>query len=181
MQFTTHALLAAAALLCSADVQAQRRGDVGLTVTLARHSIRGGLFADRDGGLLDVLAAGRVNTTPRWSMVAAGGIGLDVRAGMEQSSILAGASCAPLGNFVAAEALIGVAKPIGRVSGRALAGPALYSGAEDTSIGVQARLDLNAPVSAHLGLGWMLRATLLPSHDGERLTLWAAGGTLTFR
>lgn len=181
MQQTTLAFLAAATLLCSADAQAQRRGDVGLTVTLARHSIRGGLFAFRTGALLDVLAAGRVRTMPRWSMVAAGGVGVIFNGTTERCSILPGGGCAPQGNFVAVEALVGVAKPIGRVSGRALAGPALYSGAEDTSFGVQARLDLNAPVSTHLGLGGMLRATLLPSHDGERLTLWAAGGTLTFR
>lgn len=83
-------------------------------------------------------------------------------------------SCAPQGNFVAVDALVGVAKPIGRVSAYAWAGPALHSGADDTSLGAQGRRDLNAPASTHLGLGGMLRAKLLPSHGGEPLTLWAA-------
>lgn len=117
-----------------------------------------------------------------WSMVAAGGVGV-IWCGTTTDVCLMrpDGDCAPKGKFVAAEALVGVAKPIGRVSARVLAGLALYNGADDTSLGVQARLDVNAPASTHLGLGGMLRATWLPSHGGARLTMWAAGGTLTFR
>lgn len=181
MKQTTLAVLAVAALLCSADAQAQHRGDGGLTVTLGRHSVRGGLIDYRNGSLLDILAAGRVRTMHRWSMVAAGGVGVIVGGTTDRCLMRPEGGCAPKGNFVAVEALVGVAKPIGRVSARVLAGPALYNGADDKSLGVQARLDLNASASTHLGLGGMLRATWLPSHGGDRLTMWAAGGTLTFR
>ncbi|MDP1857131.1 MAG: hypothetical protein Q8K82_00590 [Gemmatimonadaceae bacterium] len=182
MKQTTLAVLAAAALLCSADAQAQYRGDGGLTVTVGRHSVRGGFIHYPNGIMLDVLAARRVRTMHGWSMVAAGGIGV-IWCGstMDVCRIGPDGACAPKGNFVAFDALVGVAKPIGRVRARVLAGPALYNGAEDKSLGVQARLDLSAPASSHHGLGGMLRATWLPSHGGDRLTMWAAGGTLSFR
>lgn len=182
MKHASLALLAAAALLCAADAQAQQRGDAGLTVTLGRHSVRGGLIHHRNGVLLDVLAARRVRTMHGWSMVAAGGVGV-IWSGTTTDVCLMrpDGGCAPTGDFVAVNALAGVARTSDRVSARLLAGPALYNGANDKSLGVQARLDLNAPGSTRVGLGGMLRATWLPSHEGERLTLWAAGGTLTFR
>jgi hypothetical protein len=117
-----------------------------------------------------------------WSMVAAGGVGVIWCGNTTDVCMMRpGGDCAPKGNFVAVNALVGVAKPIGRVSARVLAGPALYNGAEDKSLGVQARLDLNARASPHHGLGGMLRATWLPSHGGDRLTMLAAGFSLTFR
>lgn len=182
MKQTTLAVLAVTALLSAADAQAQHRGDGGLTVTVGRHSVRGGFIHYRNGALLDVLAARRVRTMHGWSMVAAGGIGV-IWSGTSTDVCLMGpdGECAPKGNFVAFDALVGVAKPFGRMSARALAGPTLYNGAEDKSLGVQARLDLNAPASTRLGPGLMLRATWLPSHGGDRLTMWAAGATLTFR
>lgn len=70
MQQATLAFLPAPALLCSADAQAQRRGEVEFTVILARHDVRGGLLDYRTGALLDVLAAGQVSTMPRWSLLA---------------------------------------------------------------------------------------------------------------
>ena len=181
MKHAILAALAAGTLLTSATAQAQRRGDVGFTVTVGRHFARGGVLDNRTGALLDVLAAGRVRTMPRWSIVAAGGVGVVVGGKWEVCVIQPDGSCAAHASFLVVDALVGAAKPIGGMSARALAGPALYSGANDTSLGVQGRLDLNAPASPHVGFGAMLRATVLPSHDGERLTLWAVGASLTFR
>ena len=114
-------------------------------------------------------------------MVAAGGVGVVVGGKWEVCVIQPDGSCAAHASFLVVDALVGAAKPIGGVSARALVGPALYSGANDTSVGVQGRLDLNAPTSTNFGLGAMLLATVLPSHDGERLTLWAVGASITFR
>lgn len=175
------AVLAVGTLLSSTEARAQRREDVGVTVAIAQHSIRGGLVEYRTGALLDVLAAGRVRSMPRWSVIAAGGVGVVVGGTADGCLVRSDGSCAPKGNFVVVDALAGLGTPIGGGSARALMGPALYSGAGDTSLGVQGRLDLNAPMSSHLGIGAMLRATVLPSHAGERLILWAVGGSLTFR
>ncbi|MHB1312242.1 MAG: hypothetical protein ACYC3L_09515 [Gemmatimonadaceae bacterium] len=181
MKQATRVFLAAAVLLSSANAQAQRQGDAGFTITVGRHFARGGHLDDRTGALLDVLAASRVRSMPRWSVVAAGGVGAVLGGTTDSCLIQPDGSCAPHANFVFVDALAGLATPIGRMSARALAGPALYSGADDTSLGVQGRLDFNALASPHVGFGAMLRATVLPSHGGERLTLWAVGGSVTFR
>lgn len=175
------AILAAASVLCARAARAQHRGDTGFTITLGRHTARGGDIAYRDGMILDILAAGRVRTMPRWSIIAAGGVNAVASNTTDVCSLRAEGRCAPHGNFGVINALAGASTTVGPFSARALAGPALYNGADDTSIGVQARVDLNAPVSRHVGFGAMMRATFLPSHGGARLFPWAVGGSITFR
>jgi len=62
-----------------------------------------------------------------------------------------------------------------------LVGPAAYDGAKARSAGAQLRVDFASPTLAHLALGAMGRATLLPSHNGQSLVAWAAGLSLAFR
>ena len=181
MRKATLAVLAAASALCAADAQAQLRGDTGLTITLGRHTAQGGDIAYRDGFLLDVLAAARVRTMPRWSIIAAGGVSVVASNTTDVCVLRAEGRCAPFGNFGVINALAGASTSVGPFRARALAGPALYNGADDTSLGVQARVDFNAPVTRHVGLGAMMRATFLPSHGGARLFPWAVGGSITFR
>ena len=181
MKKATLAVLAAASVLCAGDAQAQHRGDTGFTITLGRHTALGGDIAYRDGLLLDILAAGRVRTMPRWSIIAAGGVGVAASNTTDVCVRRAEGRCAPFGNFGVINALAGASTTVGPFSARALAGPALYNGADDTSLGVQARVDFNRPVTRHVGLGAMMRATFLPSHGGARLFPWAVGGSITFR
>ncbi|MHB8838760.1 MAG: hypothetical protein ACYC7F_07380 [Gemmatimonadaceae bacterium] len=181
MKHAILAVLTVSTLLTSTNAQAQHRGDVGLTVTVGRHFSPRAILDDATGALLDVLAAGRVRSMARGSIVAAGGVGVVMGGTVDDCQLRPDGTCAPKANFFIVDALAGAAMPVGQLTVRALAGPTLYSGADDTSLGVQGRLDLNAPMSTHVGLGAMLRATVLPSHGGEQLTLWAVGGSLTFR
>lgn len=171
----------AAVFVCSIQAHAQSMGDAGLSIVLARNHVGGGVLDSRTGALVHVLAATPVKTNPRWSMVATGGLGAIVGSTGGRCLINEDGSCAPKGNFAVLDAMLGFARPIASFKARMLAGPALYNGADDTSIGLQGQLDINAPLSQHLGIGVVIRAALLPSHGGERLAQWAAGGSVSFR
>jgi hypothetical protein len=43
------------------------------------------------------------------------------------------------------------------------------------------RVDLTAPALAHLAVGVMTRATVLPSHSGNGVVAWAVGVSLGLR
>lgn len=150
-------------------------------VTMARHTIAGGFVDYRTGALLDVLIAGDVRPAARWTWIAAGGVGGVLGGFGDRCLFKPDGGCAPQANFVAGSLLGGVHVPLSEFAVRALAGPALYSGADARSVGLQGRLDLLGPTFLHLGLGAMARATLLPSHGGDRLVAWALGGSLVIR
>ncbi len=181
MKKATLAVLAAASVLCAGNAQAQHRGDTGFTITIGRHTAQGGDIAYRDGFLLDILAAARVRAMPHRSIIAAAGVGVVASNTTDVCALRAEGRCAPFGNFGVINALAGASTSVGPFTARALAGPALYNGADDSSLGVQARVDFNAPVTRHVGFGAMMRATFLPSHGGARLFPWAVGGSITFR
>lgn len=181
MKIATLAVLMTALFLDASGAQAQHRGATGLTVTVGRHSTPGGKIDDRAFILLDVLVAGRVRTMSRWSIIAAGGVSYTPGPNMDICITQPDGTCARRPDFTVVNALAGVAKSVGRFSVRTLAGPALYSGSADRSLGLQGRLDLSSSASRHVGLGAMMRATFLPSHGGERLFPWAVGGSVTFR
>ena len=153
-----------------------------LDLTLARHTVSGGFIDFRDGAMLDLLAAGELRSAPRWAWVAAGGASV-ILGGLGDRCLIRpdGGGCAPQGNFVAVSLLSGAQVALGPAGARALVGPALYNGAGDSSLGAQGRVDLLSPALAHVGLGVMARATVLPSHGGARLVAWAIGGSATIR
>ncbi len=176
----------AASLVFGSVVNAQAARAAGLDFTLGRHSLRGGIVRERSGVLLDALATGRLRASSRWAFVAGGGasaavVGSALGASTDDCLLLSNGQCAPRGNFVGINALAGVAYGVGPGTIRALIGPALYRGADDKSLGFQGRIDTSLPLAARAGVGAMLRATRLPSHGGQRLTLWAFGVSLTYR
>jgi len=160
---------------------AQVRSPAALDITLGLHYVTGGLIDFRDGGLLDVLATGRIRAAPRRAVVA--GVGVSGVAGGfgDRCLLTPSGGCAGKGNFIVLNALVGIDQALGTASGRLLIGPAIYDGAKARSAGVQGRVDLTSPARAHLALGAMGRATLLPSHNGQTLIGWAAGVSLAFR
>ena len=176
----TGALIALVASTTAAQQSTLHRTPV-LDLTIAGHKVSGGLIDFRTGPSLDVLAAGAVRSTPRWAIVGALGAGFEFGGFGDRCLVRPTGGCAPKGNFVVTNLLGGVDLPIGGASARMLLGPAIYNGAGDTSLGLQTRLDLSSPTLAHLGLGAMLRATMLPSHGGESLVAWAVGGSLIIR
>jgi hypothetical protein len=151
-----------------------------LDLTVARHTVSGAPFNHNPGGSLDLLAAVPLRSTPRWALVAAAGGGFVV-GGFGDSCLITPSGCAPKANFVVANVLAGADVNLGGASARVLLGPALYNGEDDTSVGAQLRVDLSSPSLAHVGLGAMFRATMLPSYAGESLLAWAIGGSLIVR
>ena len=166
----------------AAQAQRTHHESAALDLSLARHTIRGGFIDYRTGALLDLLLAGELRSDRRWAWVAAGGGGV-VFGGYGDRCLIRpdGGGCAPHGNFVALNLLTGANVRLGAAGARALIGPALYNGAGESSVGAQARLDVFSPALARIGLGAMLRATVLPSHDGARLVAWAIGGSIVVR
>lgn len=175
--------LALAALGAPVALAQSPRG-TGADVTLARHSVRGGFLGYRTG-----LHAGALFAVPlrpaRTESLLLGFGGGAVVGGFGDRCLFGpggpGAGCAPKANFVVVDLLVGTTIPGAAGLARAFAGPAFYAGGGGRSVGVQGRVDLTAPAMAHLGLGAMLRGTYLPSHGGDRLLAWAAGGSLTLR
>ena len=176
----------AASLVFGSAVNAQGTRGAGLDFTLGRHSLRGGIVRERSGVLFDALATGRLRASSRWEFVAGGGasaaiVGAALGASSDDCLLLANGQCARQGNFAGVNALAGVAYGVGSGTIRALVGPALYRGADDSSLGFQGRIDASVPLASRAGGGVMLRATRLPSHGGQRFTLWAFGVSLTYR
>ena len=152
-----------------------------LDLTMARHAVNGGFIDYRNGAMLDVLAAGTVRSSPRAAFIAAVGAGVVVGGFSDRCLSRPDGGCAPLGNFVVTNVLAGADLSLGQSSMRVLLGPALYNGAGASSLGAQVRLDLISPPLVHVGIGPMLRATVLPSHGGDLLVAWAVGGSLVIR
>ena len=179
MRFSSLLIATVTSGLLGLPLGAQVRSPAALDITIGVHYVTGGLIDFRDGGLLDVLATGRIRAAPRRAVVAgvsgiAGGFG-------DRCLLTPSGGCAGNGNFVVLNAVVGIDQALGTASGRLLIGPAIYDGAKARSVGVQGRVDLTSPVRAHLALGAMGRATLLPSHNGQTLIGWAAGVSLAFR
>ena len=158
---------------------AQPKRGRDITLTVGRHDIRGSKVDYRHGLLIDGLVTGHVHPSAAWSPLVAGGIGI-VRGNMPECAVQPDGRCAPSGNFFALNTLVGVERSAGRMLARLFVGPALHSGNDATSIGLQGRVALTVPLDELVGLGIMIRATRLPSHHGEALTLWAFGGSVTF-
>ncbi len=150
-----------------------------ITLSVGRHDIRGSTIPYRRGILLDGLVAGHVHSSAAWSLLGAGGVGI-VRGNMSECAVQPDGRCAPSGNFLALNTLVGVERSTGRVLARVFVGPSLHSGNDATSVGLQGRVALTVSLDNSVGLGIMARATRLPSHHGEALTLWAFGGSVTF-
>ena len=178
---TRFAVCVAAALFVAKPLRAQVRSGGGFDVTLGQHIINGGFVEFRRGMMLDALGAIPVRASPKRSVIVAAGAGGVLGGNADSCLLRPDGGCAPKGNFGFVNALGGVALPLGNTTLRALAGPAIYDGGGDTSIGLQARIDFSAPLLVHFGIGAMLRATVLPSHGGDRLTMVAFGGSLTLR
>lgn len=150
-----------------------------VTLTVARHDIRGSPVNYRHGGLLDVLVTGHLHPAAEWSALAAGGAGV-VYGRMPECAVQPDGRCAPSGNFVALNTLVGIERSSGRAFTRLFVGPSLHHGNDATSVGLEGRVALSVPVDELVGVGITVRATRLASHRGEALTLWAYGASVTF-
>ena len=117
--------------------------------------------------MADLLVASRVAAAREWSIVAAGSAGVAFRSTSDECLVGPNGECLPMARFGNANALLGIGRPVGRIHARVLVGPSLHRGAGDTSVGLQGRLDLGAPVSRTIAVGVMLRATRLSSHGGQ--------------
>jgi hypothetical protein len=168
-------------LIAHQAASAQRRSGAAFHVTLGRHQVNGGLVDFRKGAMADVLAAFPLREKSRWNLVGAIGAGAVFGGFGDRCLLKPGGGCAEKANFTTFNALVGGENAFGTGAMRALVGPAIYNGAGDTSLGAQARVDLSVAIIARLGVGLMARATFLPSHNGQSLTTWAAGGSVSFR
>lgn len=176
-------IVVASAVFWSAPASAQdQTTGGGFDLTIGRHETRGAPFSDPVGLLVDALVAARVREYSRWSLVAGGGLGIVLTANGDNCVLtLPSHACAPRAGFSILDALVGVSVPIVEATARAMVGPIAYNGGGASSLGLQARADLSMPIVSVLGFGLMVRGVLLPSHNGQRLTMLAIGGSVTLR
>jgi hypothetical protein len=169
------------ALVVSCPLAAQHPSGARLDVAMGLSGLRGGTIDGRTAAFADVLAAGRLRPTPAGAIVA--GLGASgILAGMgDKCLLLPQGGCADKGNFIVVSALFGVDRALGAGSLRLLAGPSYHSGDKHGSAGLQGRIDVASPAFAHLALGLMTRATLLPDHDDATLVIWGFGVGVAFR
>jgi hypothetical protein len=152
-----------------------------LDLTLGSHNVSGATFANSNGLFLDLFAAGSLRSTPKRALVAGLGV-TGIASGFgDVCRFRPDGSCAPRANFVATSMLAGFGVPLGEASGRVLVGPTLYKGEDDTSLGLQARLDVSSPTLAHFGFGGMVRASVIPSYAGDRFYSGSMGLSLFVR
>jgi hypothetical protein len=166
-------------LLSPVGLFAQPTPGRDITLTVARHDIRGTPVNYRAGALVDALTTGHIRPSSQWSALAAGGAGA-VYGRMPECAVQPDGACAPSGNFLVLNTLVGIERRSGRAFGRLFAGPSLHHGNDATSVGIEGRVVLSVPLDHLVGVGITVRATRLPSHRGEALTLWAYGGSVTF-
>lgn len=169
------------ALAVASPLTAQNSSGARLDLTLGLSTVRGGTIDFRTGGLADVLAAGRLGQTRHGAVVGGLGVSGIFGGSGDRCLTLPNGGCAGQGNFGVVTALIGIDHALGSGSLRLLAGPSYHNGADDASVGVQGRIDVATPAFAHLALGLMTRATLLPDHGGATLVIWGVGAGLAFR
>ena len=174
-------LLLTLALGVPSTLNAQQPSGARLDLTLGASRMRGGIIDNRSGVLADAFAAGRLRSMPGGAIVA--GLGASgILGGFGDSClILPNGGCAGKGNFTVVSALLGVDRAVGAGSLRLLAGPSYHDGAKDASVGLQGRIDVASPAFAHLALGVMTRATVLPDHGGATLVIWGFGVAVAFR
>ena len=165
----------------AAPLAAQQSSGARLDLTMGGSAVRGGMIDFRTGVMADVLAAGRLRPMPGRAIVA--GLGASgILGGMgDRCLLLPTGGCAGNGNFTVVTALLGVDHAVGAGSLRLLAGPSYHSGANDGSVGLQGRIDVASPAFAHLALGLMTRATVLPNHRDATLVIWGFGIGVAFR
>jgi hypothetical protein len=174
-------LLIAAAVGVAWPLAAQHRSAARLDLMLGSSAIRGGTIDFRNGMLIDALSAGRLRAKSGGAIVAGLGASRIVGGYGDRCLILPDGGCAPKGNFSVVSALFGIDRAVGAGSLRLLAGPSLQNGAGDTSVGLQGRIDVATPALAHMAMGLMTRATVLPDHGGARLVVWGFGVGVAFR
>jgi len=134
-----------------------------LDLTLGSHNVSGAVFDYRSGVFADIIVAGTVLSTPDRALVTGVGVGAILGGNGDRCVFRPDGSCAPQANFITANVLAGVGVPLGEGSGRLLVGPTLYTGNDNTSVGLQTRVDLALLTLAHVGLGGMARASVLQS------------------
>jgi hypothetical protein len=168
-------------LTVASPLPAQHPSAARLDLTLGLSAVRGGTIDFRTGLLADVLAAGRLRPTRRGAIVA--GLGASgIFGGMgDRCLLLPDGGCAGKGNFGVVTALFGVDRALGSGSLRLLTGPSYHKGANAGSVGLQGRVDVASPAFAHVALGVMTRATILPDHGGATLVIWGLGVGGAFR
>jgi hypothetical protein len=174
------ALIALLAFRAGAQSAAHRRaGEFDLT--LGRHETSGGELDNRTGVMADILLSAPLRVSSTWVLIGGIGGGGAFGGAGDRCLLRQGGGCAPKANFGFANILVGAELPLDKGALRALAGPALYNGADTRSVGVQGRADLILLPFSHLGVGAMVRTTFLPSHGGQNLRASAIGASIIIR
>lgn len=162
-------------------VGAQDGASTTLEGTIGAHVVSGGAIDHRNGLLMDLLAAGRIGGLFQRPLVIAGGVGAVMGGFGDRCLLTSNGGCAGNGNFVVLNVLVGIEQPFGSASARFLVGPAIYDGANARSAGLQGQVDVASPTKGRMALGAMVRATVLPSHNGQALVGWGTGISVAFR
>jgi hypothetical protein len=152
-----------------------------LGLTLGTHNTSGTTFANPFGLFSDAFVAGSLNANAQGALVT--GLGVSGIMGVlgERCPLRRDGSCAPRANFIAVNLLAGYGVPLAEGSVRLLAGPTLYMGEDDRSLGLQARMDAALPDAGRLQFGMMVQGSVIPSYAGERLYAGALGFSLFVR
>jgi hypothetical protein len=173
--------LLTATLGVASPLPAQQPAGARLDLSTGGGRVRGGMIDHRMDVLADVLAAGRVRPMPGGAIVAGLGASGIVGGFGDSCLLLPNGGCAAKGNFMVVTALLGVDRAVGAGSLRLLAGPSYHNGDKDASVGLQGRVDVASPTFAHLAVGLMTRATVLPNHGDATLVIWGFGVGVAFR
>lgn len=178
---TVFAVLGRSRPISAQSARAPSARGAGLDLMLGAQTTRGGAIENRQGLLVDATIAITARESGARALVIAGGGGGVLGGNGDTCLILPNGGCAAKGNFGIVHAGVGPAQRVGNATVRALLGPAHVSGGGHSSFGMQARLDAQANAVEHFGLAAMARVTILPSHGGETLTMWALGLGVAFR
>jgi len=152
-----------------------------LGLTLGTHNTSGTTFENPFGLFSDVFVAGSLNANAQGALVT--GLGVSGIMGVlgDGCPLRRDGSCAPKANFVAVNLLAGYGAAIADGSVRLLAGPTLYMGKDDRSLGLQARMDAALPDAGRFQFGMMVQGSVISSYAGERFYAGALGFGLFVR
>lgn len=180
MRTAVMVVLALTALLSASPTDAQEFRSL-TTISVGRHEARGGTVQNRKGLLVDALLARRLGTQAVWRWIVGGGAGGVLGGTTDECVLHSTGACAPKGNYLALNGIVGVGATVGALDVQGAVGPAVIFGGGDTSIGIQSRLDFFPRFSTGIRPGAMIRATIAPSHNQSHQTFIALGLSLQRR
>lgn len=173
--------LAVGPLVLGSHAGAQSYGAWGTDITFGWHSLSGTKELVKQGVYTDILLTGGRRVGPKRHIVAGAGIG---GAGQfaygDDCTFTPSGGCEQRKWFRVTSLLVGVAHDLDQKAARVLVGAAQYAD-DATAWGVQMRADIALQIHRHGGMVPTVRATYLPSYQGERLLAWSVGLGVSFR